>query len=159
MSTMSFYALTKPYRVRHSFLLAENLRTFHLSLDYRHFHRFNAAHFLTEFPFWLEGCKALSKVIVQLPIYRGVLRTEERNQIVFGMMDLLYEKVGVEGRYVKTTEYGMAVAEQWEWEAPAGTYMDWSKGLGKKWNPTGFREACRLMLLRLACRADEVDWE
>jgi hypothetical protein len=135
---MSFYSLTKPYRFRPSFLLAENLRIFHLSLDYRHFYRYNAPHFLTEFPFWLEGCKPLSKVTVELPICRGFLRTEERNMIVFGMMERLYKKVRVEGRYVRTTEYGMAESEEWEWEAPAGTYMDWSKGLGKKWNPPVF---------------------
>jgi hypothetical protein len=156
---MSFYELTKPSRFRSSFLLAENLRVFHLSLNYLHFYRYNAAHFLTEFPFWMEGCKALSKVTVELPICRGFLRTEERSRIIFGMMKRLYKKVGVEGRYVRTTEYGMAESEEWRWEAPAGTYMDWDKALGKKWNPTRFREACRLMLLSVTCRADEADWE
>ncbi len=79
--------------------------------------------------------------------------------IIVGMMERIYKKVGVEGRYVRTVEYGLAEWEEWEWEAPAGTYMDWDQGLGKKWKLTRFRQACQLMLLRLAGRADEADWE
>ncbi|PMD40236.1 hypothetical protein L207DRAFT_528610 [Hyaloscypha variabilis F] len=86
-----------------SFLPVENLREFHLSID----GRYGASdgdilHFITQFPFWIEGCKALSKLTVELHIPAQYIDVRRCDTIVRTTMKRLVKKVGVRGHYVCT---------------------------------------------------------
>jgi hypothetical protein len=100
-------------------------------------------HFITEFPFWIEGCKALSKLTVELPIQAQYIDVHRRDTIVRTMMKRLVKKVGVRGNYVCTRPLpcdGNWI-EVWEWVAPPGTFMNWAQDLGRVWkNPRFMKE-------------------
>jgi hypothetical protein len=105
----------KPRRLRNSFRLADNLRRVHLSSPFLSGLEDNhKLCFLTEFPLWIKGCKAFSKVTVQLDLCQHLLNREMRDRIVQGIMRRLHKKISVQGRLVKIDE-SIAFAELWEW--------------------------------------------
>lgn len=89
--------------------------------------------FLTEFPFWLSGCKALSKVVVEIQ-YVGPQRMKRgaHRRIVQNMIQRIYERTGVKA------EYDWWEDQRWIWKAAPGKYMDWSQDLGLEWQAQPF---------------------
>ncbi|CZR62977.1 uncharacterized protein PAC_12874 [Phialocephala subalpina] len=89
--------------------------------------------FITEFPFYLKGCKALSKLSVTLPVYKA--EAARRANLLTNLLIRICKKtVVMRGRapgpsdnhsYVSATEW-------WEWKAYPDELMDWTQELG--WN-------------------------
>lgn len=90
--------------------------------------------FITQFPFWLQGCKKLSEVQVEIPT--SGLNNPWRNNLMQGILKRAFRKTGVRGEFVKMVasgpEYGSTLceAELWVWKAAEGQYMDWSQEIG-----------------------------
>ena len=104
--------------------------------------------FIAEFPFWLEGFTALSKLTVEIPTTRLPVKIVEYNGNVRTIMKRIKKKVGVRGRIVQVSldesrswssnGYGLIGKQLWVFEAQNGALMDWSKGDGKvRPNPVG----------------------
>jgi hypothetical protein len=73
--------------------------------------------FRTEFPFWVQSCKALSKLSMKFLSTDGFgddMRTEPFERVV----KRITERIGVEGHFE---------AGAWVWKAPNGHLMDWSQ--------------------------------
>jgi hypothetical protein len=100
-------------------------------------------HFLTEFPFCIEDCKALSKLTVHIRKEIWELDDQLCNKVVQGMISHLNQKTGVRAHLDYDTSrqrgydnrglYYTDEAECWTWEAYPGQIMDWSKKLGRIW--------------------------
>lgn len=94
--------------------------------------------FITQFPFWLQGCKQLSEVKVETPIYG--LNNPWRNNLMQGILRRAFKYTGVRGEFVEMVssgpDYGSPYceAEMWTWKAAEGRYMDWSQEIGWKCN-------------------------
>jgi hypothetical protein len=90
--------------------------------------------FVTEFPFWLEGFKGLSKLTVEIPVVRWIIETNRHSGVVHSMMNRIRKKVGIQGQFVEMVgEKWFEDAEVWVWEATNGRLMDWSQDLGRVW--------------------------
>jgi hypothetical protein len=94
--------------------------------------------FITQFPYWLEGCQNLSELLVEIPF--GSVSLFDRKRQLQGLMTRICNKVGVQGQLVRSFRGGGDVrAELWKWEAAAGTFMDWAQDLGMRWIDSSLR--------------------
>lgn len=95
--------------------------------------------FITEFPLWLQGCKQLSHVKVEIPI--SGLDNPKRSILIQGVVRRALKRTGVLGKRVEEDYYGLnnpqwgnhpRDCEIWEWKAAEGKFMDWSQEIGWK---------------------------
>lgn len=124
----------KPEWFTGQFLRAMNIRRVRLYLDYDNnpvAHR-DICRWLTQFPFWLEGFKRLSKLIVDVPISFEV-DGPRLQRIRDALMARVLRKVGVQGKCVRISPRRRESVEIWSWEAADGQLMDWSQSLGTIW--------------------------
>jgi hypothetical protein len=137
------------------FQLATNLRV--VSLYFHTVHnphgfldsKARRTYFITEFPFWLEGCKALFKLTGDIPVYRKHIDAAKRSERLGSLVRRITEKVGVEGRLARSWGFkGHVEMERWVWEAPEGRFMDWAQDIGKIW-PRRARQVVYLEALRI----------
>jgi hypothetical protein len=129
------YGFQRPEWFTSQFLLAENIRKVHLSLNL-HCSMSDAsiAHFIPEFPFWLQGFKLLSEVTVQIPVLHRRIDGSRHQRIVNAAMDRILRKVGVQGQRLATKYSGLGTSvEIWVWKACPGQTMNWSQNLGTIW--------------------------
>jgi len=95
--------------------------------------------FITEFPFWLEGCTALTRLTVEIPVASWIFHSNNggdlrRTAIVKGMMRRFNEKIGVQGEYVETVDGTWSeTADIWKWEAGHRQTMNWAQDFGRLW--------------------------
>jgi len=87
---------------------------------------------MTQFPFWLEGFKRLSKVIVQVPVPWD-LDGVRHKRVMDALMARVLKKVGVQGKCVRVSQRRREPLEFWSWEVVDGQFMDWSENLGTIW--------------------------
>ena len=134
------HALTKdnkfirPTWFTSSFVHATNICEVTLRLDLHNLMYFNdKMGFILEFPFWLQGFKALKKVKVEIPI---CFESKPRHYKIMHMMtERLSAKLGVKGVMVDQLgpQYNLR-AEVWVWEVAEGEkLMDWTQELGRAW--------------------------
>lgn len=136
--------INTPLHLKQALSRAINLRE--VDLKVASFDDHDKLHFLTEFPFCLEGLQFLSKVTVHLSehIWKlGYLGDLEYNKMVDGMMNHLSQRLGVRGIKMHTISkskgldptrvYFFDDTTKWTWEAYPGQLMDWSKKLGRVW--------------------------
>jgi hypothetical protein len=94
--------------------------------------------FITEFPYWLEGCKALSKLTVHIPIVN--LDESDRCRAFDGLMRRIRNKIGVRSQFIGVVgQRWHETAEVWLWEAAPGTYMNWAQNLAMEWKDPSYR--------------------
>jgi hypothetical protein len=134
---------TLPLSLRRGLSLATNLREVDLNLVISDEH--DRMHFLTEFPFCLEGCEVLSKLTVHIQKDISELGDQLCNKVVQGMITHLNQRIGVRAYldYEASKQRGhdnrvlyyTDEAECWTWEAYPEQVMDWSNGkkLGRIW--------------------------
>lgn len=139
--------INSPHWMKQALSHAVNLREVELKIA--SFDDHDNLHFLTEFPFSLEGLKTLSKVTVQLPEKLWEMPSDlgfpQYDRIVGGMMNHLGQRLGVRGQKIHRFSqnpsddpsriYITDNTAKWTWEAYPGRLMDWSQGLGRIWKP------------------------
>ena len=124
----------KPSWYTEQFLRASSLREVHLflNLDDNSVVQFDMEQFITEFPYWLEGCKALSKLTVEIPIVN--VDESDRRRALDGLMTRIRKKTGVKSQFIKVVgQKWHEMAEVWIWEAAPGIYMNWAQNLAMEW--------------------------
>jgi hypothetical protein len=129
------YGFQRPECFISQFLRAENIRKVHLSLNLDcTMPDTSIAHFIPEFPFWLQGFKLLSEVSVQIPVLHRRIDGSRHQRIVNAIMGRILRKVGVQGQHLATKYHGVGTSvEIWVWKACPGKTMDWSQNLGTIW--------------------------
>lgn len=136
--------INSPVSLKQTLSCAVNLREIELKLS--SFDDHDKLHFLTEFPFCLEGAKDLSKVTVNLSKHIWELcyiKYKQYDKIVDGMMTHLSQQLGVRSQktytiprdwdYDPARMYSADEIDKWIWEAYPGQLMNWSKKLGRVW--------------------------
>lgn len=92
--------------------------------------------FITQFPFFLQGCNKLSQVKVEIPTYG--LNNPWRARLMAGINRRILKKTGVQGQWMGFIYEGFSSsspyeeAEMWTWTAAPGETMDWTQELGWK---------------------------
>jgi hypothetical protein len=124
------YTITRPVRFTSQFLKT-NIREVQLRLDKAdHVWNVDMWHYITEFPFWLEGFRGLSKLTVEL----GTTRSRWfRSCWFFGNMESVLrrarKKIGVQGKsFVRS---GWEKTHLLVFESKNGCLVDWSQAIGK----------------------------
>ncbi|KAE8454585.1 hypothetical protein EG329_000208 [Mollisiaceae sp. DMI_Dod_QoI] len=125
----------KPTFFTKHFLDMTNLHSIELFFDLRNeVHVSDQEDFITQFPFWLQGCKRLSEVRVEIPTYG--LNNPWRRNLIEGIVKRIFRKTSVLGQLVEMVRYGFnyesGEAELWSWKSAPGRYMDWTQELGWK---------------------------
>ncbi|KUJ09373.1 uncharacterized protein LY89DRAFT_788250 [Mollisia scopiformis] len=138
--------LQKPVAFTQQFLRLENLREVRLNVgdemsDSAGFPTSNRA-FITEWPFWLEGCKKLSIVEVTVTIKDrsqdelAQLAWRQTERVMVSLVKQISKKLGIEGKKVdmdvrnRLHYISESEGSVWRWEAEEGQFMDWSCELG-----------------------------
>jgi hypothetical protein len=89
--------------------------------------------FITEFPYWLEGCKALSKLTVEIPIVN--VDESDRRRALDGLMTRIRKKTWVKSQFIEVMGQDWhEMADVWIWEAAPGNYMNLTQNLAMEWN-------------------------
>lgn len=128
----------KPTIFTQEFKLLPDLREVHLNL----YHQLvgpteHTCAFVTEWPFWLQGCPQLSTVVVAIPKRVPTWhRSHHGNLLIRKLLKAVVKRVsnklGVQGVDVSekcSGNFGL-YCEIWQWEAEEGTFMDWTQELG-----------------------------
>ncbi|TVY91286.1 hypothetical protein LAWI1_G005151 [Lachnellula willkommii] len=142
----SRYEFSTPTWFTAPFLHATNLRMLTLCVDPgpRAKARSDAMGFITEFPFWLQGCQALNRVSVETPTNFELMTRSARNKSLEKMVKRIDEKLGVKGYVAYEVGYNLEddeVAEMWVWKvAKGGKPMDWTQDLGRAWSRRSGKE-------------------
>ncbi|KAG4434480.1 hypothetical protein IFR05_010023 [Cadophora sp. M221] len=125
----------KPTFFTDQFLSLTNLREVYLSLDLdNNVCQSQMTKFMTQWLFWLQGCKALKKLTVEIPVASWMIDAPSRARNIDGLVRRIFQKTGVQGRYVEQVgERFHEEADVWIWEAPDGKLMDWSQELCREW--------------------------
>jgi len=122
---------TKPVWFTSQFKDACNIRYVTLYVRTSDAKELDITRFVTEWPFWLEGFKALSRVVVEIHETRSQAHRAGR---VRGTMLRIQKKLGVTG-ILDTQSMSRWGAEDWVFEATGNELMDWSQELGQVWRP------------------------
>jgi hypothetical protein len=133
----NYRSIEKPRFFTNYFLDMTALRSIFLFFDFDNpVYASDMEDFITQFPFWLQGCKQLSEVKVEIPTYG--LNNPWRNNLMQGVLRRAFKQTGVMGRFLQMVssrpEYGSSFteAELWTWKATDGQLMDWSREIGWK---------------------------
>lgn len=123
-----------------------NLREVNLTfnLDDEEFPVNNAdrCRWLTEWPFWIEGCVSLSSLSVEVVLDVRLEIRRQRDKIVLGMMRRYHKKIGVMGQMSRVKSYYNYSSfdqrhdkvEIWQWKTDhEQQLMDWSRNMGVVW--------------------------
>ena len=117
-----------------SFLLMDNLRSVHLSI-YRcgryEDHPSERLHFLTSFRSGSRVAKPFPSSSSNFDLQTSHIDVRRRDTIMNSTIKRLFKKIGVRGRCMETKAYLNEAIEVWRWEAPVGTYMNWTQDLGR----------------------------
>ncbi|KAF8858830.1 hypothetical protein BDZ45DRAFT_743047 [Acephala macrosclerotiorum] len=95
------YEFKKPTSITEQFIKMPNVREVVLYLDLDSTNQGDMSTFLTEFPFWLQGFNALSKVTVEIPTWPT---RQREHSMVHGIVEGIYKKTGVQGQLVEISE-------------------------------------------------------
>ena len=96
----------KPTKINDFFLKMPNLRSVHLFFDSTNdVYASDMEDFITQFPFWLQGCKRLSEVQVEIPTYG--LNSPWRRRLIQGVFERIFKKTGVQGEFIKLVYDGL----------------------------------------------------
>jgi len=130
------WGLKKPNIFTDFLQSATNLREVHLRIDLDNsVNQFHVAPFITQWPLWLEGCTALSAVMVDIPIASWMVRSQIRDRNLDVLVRRIAQKVGVNGQYVKQIgDRFHEERERWVWEAPAGKVVNGAQIIGREWH-------------------------
>ena len=141
------------------FVNAVNLGEIHLSLDLEQTGQDDKINFMTSWPFWLRGCKALKKITVEIPRFRCGISERVRARNINCLLRQAFKKTGVLGTFVEEIGSSISTADVYIWEAAEGTFMDWSSKIGWEWeeprasrSDLGRRSAMEEMNARLELR-------
>jgi hypothetical protein len=159
-----------PRRLKQNLSLAVNIGSVYL--DFRHFDEHDLMHWLTEFPFCLEGFKSLTRLTINVPESVWELDHHQYSRIVEGMMTHVSQRVGVRGEVAHKARQKWAGPSRiyqdenvkWIWEAFPGQLMDWSQQLGRVWKfPRARRHEWTLeeeeRIWMITCRLRFWNWE
>jgi hypothetical protein len=93
-------------------------------------HQKDIISFIMETPYWLEGCKGLSKLTLHIPVTPWAIDWQIHAKLVHGIFKRLMEKIGVLGKLV---EKGDNISDVWVWEALPGRLMNFAQDLKRQW--------------------------
>jgi hypothetical protein len=108
----------KPEMFTRDFLRATNLREVYLCVRCNDHRLWCLVYFVLEWPFWVQGCKTLSKLTVEIPVRREI----KHNKMISGTLRRIYKKLGIQGQPVGLVrKYQAEVAEVWNGKPRVGS--------------------------------------